>query len=365
MNAYKKRILIIGQTPPPFGGQAINIEKIIRTLEKNRVNYRFVRLHFSEQLNDIGKFNFTKLIRLFTTWLQIMYYLISYRPQLVYYPPAGPTRNAILRDIVLLFPIRLFRCKTVFHFHAAGLSDIYESLSPLVQFFYRFVYRHATHAICLSNAGKKDPLALGIRQIHIIPSGVEDLLKDTSTEKDKDFTVFFAGLCSESKGILDFIEAIRICRQSNTRIKGRVIGKIFSDKEADAITKAVAEGVLLYDGVQTGKEKQKAFAAAAVFLFPTFFESESFPTVILEAFAAKLPVIATNWRGIPDQVTNGYNGYVVPLHDTQAMARHILELANNTALYEQLSANARLDFETRYTMSTFEASILSFFKSNS
>lgn len=364
MKIQQKKILIIGQTPPPYGGQAINIEKILLTLKKHQVGHRFIRLHFSDQLNDVGRFNATKAWRLCTTWCSILFYLATYRPHLVYYPPAGPTRNAIYRDMILLLPIRLFRFKVVFHFHAGGLADMYVSFSKPLQHLYRYVYHHAAHAICLSLKGKKDPEALDAQQIHIIPSGVEDIQAGVIIRQQDDFIVLFAGLCSESKGILDYIKTIRACHQTNPRIKGRILGKIFSSKEEQAIIKASEEGILYYEGVQTGEAKKKMFASSSVFLFPTFFESESFPTVILEAFSASLPVITTNWRGIPDQVTNGIDGYLCELHDTGTMANHIIALATDPSLYRQLASNARSNFETKYTMSTFEASILSFFKTN-
>jgi len=364
LTQQQKRILIIGQTPPPFGGQAINIQKILVALQHQKVDHRFIRLHFSDQLNDMGRFNSTKLWRLITTLSKIIWCLISYRPHIVYYPPAGPTKNAIYRDIILLWPIRLFRFKLVFHFHAGGLSEMYRSLPAVVQPAYRFVYYNVAHAICFSERGKKDPDALHAKSIHIIPSGVEDMKITVPIQQKEGFTVLFAGLCSESKGIIDFITVIRKCNKVNHAIKGRIIGKIFSEKEEQIITEACGEGIVRYDGVQTGTSKKEIFASSSAFLFPTFFESESFPTVILEAFSASLPVVSTQWRGIPDQVMHQVNGFLWQIHDTEAMASSILQLASDTFLYEQLSRNARLNFETKYTMSTFEDSIVSFFKVN-
>lgn len=356
--------MIIGQTPPPFGGQAINIQKILVALQDQKVDHRFIRLHFSDQLNDMGRFNGTKLWRLFTTLCRIIWYLISYRPHLIYYPPAGPTKNAIYRDMILLLPMRLFQKKLVFHFHAGGLSEMYPYLPALVQPVFRFVYYHAAHAICFSQKGEKDPRALKTKNIHIIPSGVEDMKITVPIQQKEGFTVLFAGLCSESKGIIDFITVIRKCNKVNPAIKGRIIGKIFSDKEEQIITEACGEGIVRYDGVQTGSSKKEIFASSSVFLFPTHFESESFPTVILEAFSASLPVVSTHWRGIPDQVTHEVNGFLWNVNDTDSMASSILQLAADTNLYKQLSSNARHNFETKYTMSTFENSIVSFFKTN-
>ncbi len=371
-----KKVLILGQIPPPFGGQAINIQKMVQILAKHQFNHQLIPLDLSESLNDMGAFNFTKAIKLIRIFFMLCYKLLVYRPHWVYYPPAGPTLNAIYRDFILLFLIRLFRVKRIFHFHAGGLQSIYAGLAPWAKIIYRFVYFKPEYAICLSKAGRIDPEFLQAQQIDIIPSGVEAFksvagssevgtsqINNISEVKiDYPFTVLFAGLCSASKGILDFIEILRICRQQNQRIVGKVMGKAFSSIEEKALTEAEKQGILIYEGILSGKKKEAAFLTASAFLFPSVFESENFPTVIIEAFAAGLPVVSTQWRGIPDLVHHGKNGFIHPPNATTAMAQSILELAKNKPLYAQLSAQAKSDFETNYTMGNFEALIVAYFK---
>lgn len=374
--ASTKRILILGQIPPPYGGQAINIQKMVQVLAKHPFNYRLIPLNFSEGLNDMGAFNFTKLTKLVRIFCTLIYQLVVYRPHAVYYPPAGPTLNAVYRDFILLIPVKLFGIKRIFHFHAGGLASIYVRLAPWAKLVYRFVYFKADYSICLSKAGRIDPEFLQSKKIDIIPSGVEAFAGPVTSElvdsaqsvminpsrNKQTFVVLFAGLCSKSKGILDFIEVIRICHQQDARITGKVMGKAYSTLEEEALNAATAEGLLHFEGVLTGKQKETAFLQAHAFLFPSVFESENFPTVIIEAFAAGLPVVATEWRGIPDLVTQGKNGFIHPPHDIIAMANSILQLAQNNHLYSQLSAQAKSDFETNYTMGTFEASIVAYFK---
>jgi len=366
----KQRILILGQIPPPFGGQAINIQKMVQVLNKHHFNYQLIPLDLSESLNDMGAFNFTKAIKLIRIFFMLCYKLLVYRPHLVYYPPAGPTLNAIYRDFILLLPIKLLGVKRIFHFHAGGLKSIYAGLAPWAKTFYRYVYFKPAYAICLSKAGRIDPEFLQAQQIDIIPSGVEAFTThiekmNKSAEASSNmqpFVVLFAGLCSKSKGILDFIEVLRICREQNQRIVGKVMGKAFSPIEEQALAKAEKEGMLIYEGILSGNKKEAAFLGSSAFLFPSLFESENFPTVIIEAFAAGLPVVSTEWRGIPDLVNHGKNGYLHPPHATAAMARSILELVENKALYAHLSAQAKSNFETNYTMGNFEALIVAYFK---
>ena len=55
-------------------------------------------------------------------------------------------------------------------------------------------------------------------------------------------------------------------------------------------------------------------------------EKESFGLVLLEAMACGVPGIGTNIGGIPEVIENGVNGYIVELGDTDAIARHALEI---------------------------------------
>ncbi len=62
----------------------------------------------------------------------------------------------------------------------------------------------------------------------------------------------------------------------------------------------------------TEEEKQLAFAAADVFCSPADNLQETFGLSLLEAMAAELPVVASDWSGYRDLVIDGVNGLLVP-----------------------------------------------------
>ena len=60
--------------------------------------------------------------------------------------------------------------------------------------------------------------------------------------------------------------------------------------------------------------------------------SEGMPAVVLEAMAAKKPVIGTDTKGIKDVIENGTNGYLFKDGDYKSLAKYIMSLVKNKTL---------------------------------
>jgi hypothetical protein len=59
----KKRILVVGQVPPPWGGQAVMIQKLLDA-DLPGVEVHFVPMSFSADMDEIGRFRWKKLLQL-------------------------------------------------------------------------------------------------------------------------------------------------------------------------------------------------------------------------------------------------------------------------------------------------------------
>ena len=79
-------------------------------------------------------------------------------------------------------------------------------------------------------------------------------------------------------------------------------------------------------------------------------DSEGTPVAILEAGAAGLPVVSTRHAGIPEVVVEGKTGLLVDEGRTDEMAQHMLTLANDPGLADELGRNAALHVRRHYTM---------------
>lgn len=64
-------------------------------------------------------------------------------------------------------------------------------------------------------------------------------------------------------------------------------------------------------------------------------------TVISQALATGLPVITTRHSGLPDQVKDGKNGFLVPENDYKALAEKILYYMDHPMLWPEFSKFGR------------------------
>jgi glycosyltransferase involved in cell wall biosynthesis len=85
-------------------------------------------------------------------------------------------------------------------------------------------------------------------------------------------------------------------------------------------------------------------AAADVLAVPS--RNEGMGRVIVEAMALGIPVVATAVGGIPDVVTDGESGRLVPPEDAEALAAALVELGRDEALRDKLGEAAQARAES-------------------
>lgn len=98
--------------------------------------------------------------------------------------------------------------------------------------------------------------------------------------------------------------------------------------------------------VRDEKAIVKYYRAADVYLHSS--HTDTFPTTILEAFACGIPVIGTAVGGIPEQIQDGVNGYLIPPRNSIIMANRLESLLKDKTLREEMGAKARKIAEDCY-----------------
>jgi glycosyltransferase involved in cell wall biosynthesis len=76
-------------------------------------------------------------------------------------------------------------------------------------------------------------------------------------------------------------------------------------------------------------------------LFPTHWVGEGFPGVVLDAYLAGLPVIATDWNMNSEVVIPGETGWLIPSGNPQALADAIQTAVSSCLKLTKFSKNSR------------------------
>ncbi len=78
--------------------------------------------------------------------------------------------------------------------------------------------------------------------------------------------------------------------------------------------------------------------------------SEDFPNIVLDAMAAGKTILASRFSGIPEQVTDGETGLLVPPGDSDALATALVRVCGDEKFRERLGDAARSSFSQRFTV---------------
>jgi glycosyltransferase involved in cell wall biosynthesis len=124
--------------------------------------------------------------------------------------------------------------KTVSHFHAGGLSEMYPRLTPSMRFLFRMAYFNSAAGIRLSEFNPQDAGFLLSGKEFIIPNGIKDPTKPsirTNREGERLLTILYVGAIREGKGLLVLLEAARILRSRKRDFRLEMMG---SDESVDS-----------------------------------------------------------------------------------------------------------------------------------
>lgn len=175
--------------------------------------------------------------------------------------------------------------------------------------------------------------SFSLAPISMIPYGCGSIsTSPVKKSKDGPLRVLFVGGLSQRKGIADLFEAVGLLEgQVALTLIGR---KTISDcpvlnnalRAHNWIPSLPHEGIL------------RAMRNHDVLVFPSLFEG--FGLVVTEALSQGLPVITTNHTCGPDVITDGLDGFIVPIRSSEAISEKLEKLCNDRLLLSEMSAMA-------------------------
>ncbi len=349
------RILVAGQTPPPYGGQTVMIQFLLDGIYKD-IELIHARMNFSKELKSSGKFQFAKLFELIRVVVLIYWYKIKRRPEVLYYPVASPDLLPVIRDIFILCATRwLFRA-TAFHFHAGGLGEYSLSLNPVLRRLFRCAYSHPELVIRTAKSAAPDGPALNCKQELVVPNGMPDCAGKAikrAAGPDMRINVLFVALLVEDKGIYVAVQAVLQLLAIGMDVELTCLGEWGSPEVQSRVESMIEPRHRFrfnFPGVQTGEDKWECYRKANIFLFPSYFHAETFGLVLVEAMCFSLPIVATRWSGIPEVVEEGGCAILCEPRDVESCRVALAQLACDPSLRERMGLKARERYIRHFTI---------------
>jgi starch synthase len=146
--------------------------------------------------------------------------------------------------------------------------------------------------------------------------------------------IFYAGRLTILKGLPYLIEAVE-----QLRIPWHLTFAGQKPKSSvPALNRFLNRSNCAWLGVVPHQTLLEAMTRAHVFVFPSIVEG--FGMVITEALAAGLPVITTTNTAGPDILSDGVDGFVVPIRDPEAIAERLTRIADDENFRRELASNA-------------------------
>ncbi|MCJ7471687.1 MAG: glycosyltransferase family 4 protein [Actinobacteria bacterium] len=169
-----------------------------------------------------------------------------------------------------------------------------------------------------------------------------------------EFIILNIGNLTELKGQMLLLEAVSILNSSNIDLKVFMAGDIYHQSEMaykNRLIDYIACNNLNEKVVMLGyQEDIRSLISEADILVHCPIKEDAFPRVILEAFCFGKIVLATKIGGIPEMITDNYNGFLCETSGRD-LAEKILYIYDNRDKFEYIKKNAakavKKDFNLR------------------
>lgn len=160
--------------------------------------------------------------------------------------------------------------------------------------------------------------------------------------------IIMASRMLKDKGVLEFVEAAQIIKNSNIKASFILVGSPDPDNPTSInmsqIQRWTKKNIIEFWGHQ--EDMNNILGQASIIVLPSY--REGFPKVLIEAAAVGRAVITTDVAGCRDAIYNGVTGLLVPAKDSTALANAIKGLIASPETCYMMGKEGRKMAEKRF-----------------
>ena len=231
-----------------------------------------------------------------------------------------------------------------------------DSSAPLVLKLFSpdlYLMKRIKRSVVLNEPLKEKLINKGIEEekLEVIPNGIDVDEFNLSKEEvervkrkygidDDKVVVMFSGSITPRKGVIHLVKAVETIKDG--KILLLIVGNPNVDREyAKMVMDYVKKKNInaKFTGFVPYEDLKALYFACDIFVLPSFEEGD--PIALKEALASGKPLIGSNVGGIPMQIRDGWNGFLVEPGNEKQLAEKIKYLIDNEEERERMGKNSR------------------------
>ncbi|GIT89246.1 glycosyltransferase family 4 protein [Roseobacter sp. OBYS 0001] len=159
--------------------------------------------------------------------------------------------------------------------------------------------------------------------------------------------VIFVGRLDAVKGVPLLLDAAAALRARHPDARITIVGDGPHREQLEAQVARLGLGEMVkFLGYRSQDAVADLLAEADMLVLPSF--AEGVPVVLMEAMAARLPVIASQVAGVGELVEDGVSGHVIPAGDTQTLIARMDRLLSHPEVCAQMGKAGRAKVEADF-----------------
>jgi phosphatidylinositol alpha-mannosyltransferase len=218
-------------------------------------------------------------------------------------------------------------------FHASGEVAWYRRVRKGLE----WLGTHLDHRVAVSESAREMAKRHIGGSFEILFNGIDiDTYRRPGVMRESTPTIFFCGRHEPRKGLEVLLDAFLLL-PDNYRLWVASDGARIDELRKRYSSEPSVAARISWLGQISEPDKLDRLARCSAFCAPSL-GGESFGLVLLEAMAARTPVIASDIDGYRNVVTDDVNGVLVPAGDAAALAHALREVTNDANLTARLVA---------------------------
>ncbi|MBC2180761.1 glycosyltransferase [Listeria booriae] len=229
--------------------------------------------------------------------------------------------------------------------------DVTRTIQQKGTTFYKFLFSSDTTLLPISDFWAQRLIQLGAdkEKISVHHMGIDTQAFQMQSLKaiQPTLQLLLVARLTEKKGISDAIHAVQMLQNHGIDTVLHIVGDGEDRASLEEMVKQQGlQNQVQFHGFLDQAQVKERFCASDIFILPSVVaqdgDMEGIPVSLMEAMAQGKPVISTVHSGIPELVTHGESGFLVPERDAEALGRAIMDYLHLTEDQRaQIVTNAR------------------------